>query len=131
MSTVITPSMTDQIVLSAFQYLVNAELRKRTQGALDFRFGCQEGSVAALIMLFGEGDEVTAKQAFDRGESWIHLTERIVEEKLKVWATACQKMNGTEETEVDYEAMQEAVKQAVNSFAMQEPDLLRNALKNS
>lgn len=130
MSTVITPSMTDQIVLSTFCYLVDAELRKRMQGSLDFRFGCQEGFIAALIMLFGEGDEITAEQAFDKEESWIHLTERIVDEKLEAWATACHETNDTE-AQVDYEAMQEGVKNAVNEFAMQDPDLLRNALKNS
>jgi len=129
--TIILPSLTNEMILSVFKYLVDAELRKKAPGAIDFRFGCQEGIIAAVVLMFGEADDETAQLAYDKNETWLHVTERIVDEKLRVWSDVIDQLNVDRNADIDYEAMIEAVNEAVNNFALENPTLLIDALKRN
>ena len=125
---VILPSMTEQMILAAFNHLVECELRKNINGQTEFWFGNQEGLIASFIIMFGQGEESTVERAYNAGRSWLHLTERIVKENLKDWVTGLAELDRGDE--VDFKAMQEAVDKAVNDYALQHPRDMSDALRN-
>ncbi|MHA2279851.1 MAG: hypothetical protein ACXAC5_03115 [Promethearchaeota archaeon] len=128
---IILPSLTNDMVLSVFRYLVDAELRKRMPGAVDFRFGCQEGIIAALCLMFGNADDLIVERSYDKNETWLQITERIAEEKLQSWGETLDELNDDPDLEIDYEQMVEAVNKAVNQFALENPTLMIDALKKN
>jgi len=130
-NSIIVPSLTNDMILSVFRYLVNAELRKRAPGALDFRFGCQEGMIAALSLMFGNADETVRQLSHDKEERWLQITERIVDEKLSSWADTLDRLNDEANFSVDDARMIQAVESAVNEFALENPTLLIDALKKN
>lgn len=121
---VLIPSMTTQIVLSAFEYLVNMELLKGTQSSFEFRNGCQEGMIATLILMFGSASDEAAEEAYEKQETWMHLSQRIVDEKLNHWTQVIANNEDYSPDVMDFE-----VKNAVQEFAKEHPTLLINALK--
>jgi hypothetical protein len=128
---IILPSLTNDMVLSVFKYLIDSELRKRIPGQVDFRFGCQEGIIAALVIMFGNADDVVVQISYDRNETWLQIVERIVEEKLQSWGETLDLLNDDPDQEVDFEKMTEAVEKAVNQFALENPTLMIDALKKN
>ncbi|KKK47019.1 hypothetical protein LCGC14_3159410 [marine sediment metagenome] len=123
---VIFPSLTDQMVLGVFKYLVEAELRKNLKGQSEFRFGCQEGMIGAITLMFGEADDLTVETAYDNGRTWLHIIEEIRDE-LPSWVDALQ--NATDVSEIDFEKMQNAIDLAVNNHALKHPNKLGDALR--
>lgn len=129
MANIILPSLTNQMVLGIFKYLVDAELRKKIAGCLDFRFGCQEGMIVTLSLMFGDVDDQTAELAYEKQKSWLQITEKIVEAKLSDWARKLENLdNDSDTTELD--GLNEAVEQAVEDYALQHPTALTDALSN-
>lgn len=124
---VILPSLTDQMILGVFKYLLEAELRKSVSGQADFRFGCQEGMIAAIVLMFGEADDLTAEVAYDSKKTWLHVIEEI-QESLQDWA---ETLENAENHEVDFKNMQDAVDVAVNEYALKHPKKLGDALRKS
>ena len=123
---VILPSMTDQMVLGVFKFLVEAELRKNIGGQKDFRLGCQEGMIAAMVLMFGETDDLTAEVAHDQRKSWSHVVEEI-RQNLQTWEDALKAV--ADHTEIDFEGLQDAVDKAVNDYALKYPKKLGDALR--
>jgi len=123
---VILPSLTDQMVLGIFKYLVEAELRKSISSQSEFRFGCQEGMIAATVLMFGDADDVTAEIAFDQGRSWLQIVSDIKED-LQSWADTLEKAEAS--AEVDWKQMRDAVDKAVNGYALKHPKKLGDALR--
>lgn len=126
MGSVILPSLTDQMVLGVFKFLVEAELRKNIEGQQELRFGCQEGMIAAIVLMFGEADDAIAEAAYNNGKTWSHIVEEI-RETLQSWTDALS--NATEHTEIDFENLQDAVDKAVNEYALKHPKKLGDALR--
>lgn len=125
---IIVSSLTNEMVVSLFKYLVDTELRKRAPGAMDFRFGCQEGVIATLSIMFGNADDLIAEIAYEKEESWLQVTERIVDQKLSSWASNLDQLSEEEDFSIDYEQMSAAIDKAVNEFALENPTLLNDAL---
>lgn len=123
---VILPSMTDQMVLGVFKYLVEAELRKSVLSHTDFRFGCQEGMIAALVIMFGQTDDSVAEKAYDNGVSWSHIINDITE-GLQTWVDTLENISNY--TEINFEDLQDAVDKAVNNYALKHPRKLGDALR--
>ena len=123
---VILPSMTDQMVLGVFKFLVEAELRKNIDGQKEFRFGYQEGMIAAIVLMFGETDDLTAEVAYNNRKSWSHVVEEI-RQNLQTWADALE--SAADYTEIDFEGLQDAVDKAVNDYALKHPKKLGDALR--
>ena len=126
MESVILPSLTDQMVLGVFKYLVEAELRKNVPTQGEFRFGCQEGMVSAIVLMFGEADDAVAEAAYDNNKTWLHVVEEIKED-LQDWAETLEKTAIPDE--VDFESFQDAVDVAVNEYALKHPKKLGDALR--
>lgn len=122
---VVLPSMTDQMVLGVFKYLVEAELRK-IMGQNEFRTGCQEGTIATMGLLFGTSDDLTAEVAFENKKTWIHVIEEI-RENLQTWVDTLERAE--EFTEIDVDELQDAVDVAVNDYALKYPKKLGDALR--
>ena len=129
-STVVLPSLTNQMILSAFKFLVEAEVQKQggTSGALSLWQGNQDGYVTAVCDFFGEADEGTARKAFENEGSWLQVTEKIVETKLSDWVVIVQ--NAESEAEIDYDKMRTAVSDAVEEYGLEHPEQLIDALKH-
>ncbi len=130
-ASVILPSLTDQMVLGVFKYLVEAEMRKSLNGLVetkttDFRYGCQEGMIASLVLMFGEADNLTAEIAYDSGTSWSHMVEEIVGD-LQSWTDTLEA--AADHTEVDFGQLQDAIDNAVNKYALKHPKKLGDALR--
>lgn len=123
---VILPSMTDQMVLGVFKFLVEAELRKNIDGQKEFRFGCQEGMIAAMVLMFGETDDLTAEVAYDNKKSWSHVVDEI-RQNLQTWAEALEA--AADQTKIDFGSLQDAVDEAVNDYALKHPKKLGDALR--
>ena len=123
---VILPSLTDQMLLGVFKYLVEAELRKNVPGQLELRMGAQDGMIAALVLMFGEADSVTAELSFNNGKTWTHVIDEITED-LQTWVEALE--NETEHVEIDFVALQDAVDKAVNDYALKHPKKFGDALR--
>jgi len=123
---IIFPSLTDQMVLGVFKYLVEAELRKSVPGHTDFRFGCQEGMIASMVIMFGQADDAVAEKAYDQGVSWSHIIGDIKKD-LQTWENALENMEN--HTQVDFESLQDAVDKAVNDYALKHPKKLGDALR--
>lgn len=126
MGSVILPSLTDQMVLGVFKYLVEAELRKMLKSQQEFRFGCQEGMIAALVLMFGESDDLTAEMAYNNGKSWLQVVEDI-SENLQTWADTLSQAENY--TAIDFEGFQNAIDKAVNDYALKHPKKLGDALR--
>lgn len=124
---IILPSLSNDMVLSVFKYLVDAELRKRLSSGTDFRFGCQEGVVAGIGIMFGNAD-LTSEQSYDRQKSWLQLSERIVDEKLTAWAEKIDGYSEDPDLNIDFNQMIADIDEAVNDFALEHPTLLYDAL---
>lgn len=129
MSSVVLPSLTDQIVLGVFKYLVEAELRKSVQssGQVEFRYGCQEGMIASLVIMFGEVDDLAAETAYNSGSTWIHVVGEIVT-NLKLWKDTLESENMES---IDFDGLQDAVDEAVNEYALKHPTKLGEALRKN
>lgn len=123
---VILPSLTDQMVLGVFKFLVEAELRKNIEGQQELRFGCQEGMIAAIVLMFGEADDVVAEVAYNNGQTWSHIIEEI-QGNLQSWVDTLT--NATEYDKIDFESLQDAVDKAVNEYALKYPKKLGDALR--
>lgn len=128
-NSVILPSMTDQMVLAIFKHLVSCELRKNLEGQHEWWFGNQEGFVAAVAIMFGETDDATAHEAYVKGGTWLQITEKIVEEELQDWAKGLSSLEKGET--VDLEAVQQAIDKAVDTYALQHPKSLSDALRKN
>lgn len=128
---IILPSLTNDMVLAVFRYLVDAELRKRVPSQTDFRFGCQEGMIASLSIMFGNADDLVVEMSYDKQETWLHITERIVEEKLQNWGESIDLINDEPDQSIDYEQLMKDVDEAVNQFALENPTLMIDALKKN
>jgi hypothetical protein len=115
------------MILGVFKYLVEAELRKEMDGQQEFRFGCQEGMIAALVLMFGETDDLTAEMAYDNGKTWLHLTGEILTEYLQGWADTLH--SAEDYTDIDFEELQDAIDEAVNNYALKHPRKLGDALR--
>ncbi len=122
---IILPSLTDQMILGVFKYLVEAELRKNAPGQGELRSGCQKGMIASIVLMFGEADDVTAKTAHDNGGTWLHVVEEI-KENLQDWAETLETVS---HEEIDFESFQDAVDVAVNNYALKHPKKLGDALR--
>jgi hypothetical protein len=125
---IVLPSLSNDMVLTIFKYLVDAELRKHLHGNVDFRAGCQEGVVAALAIMFGTADDITAERTYEKQESWLHISERIVDEKLSAWAEELDRYSEDPDANIDFQQMIDDVDDAVNEFALENPTLLFDAL---
>lgn len=123
---VILPSLTDQMVLGVFKYLVEAELRKHIDGQSDFRSGCQEGMVASMVLMFGETDDLTAEIAYDKGKTWLHIVGEI-QGNLQTWTDALEV--APDHTGINFEDLRDAVDKAVNDYALKHPKKLGDALR--
>ncbi len=128
---IIVPSLTNDMILSLFRYLVDAELRKRIPGSLDFRFGCQEGLIATISLMFGDADELVAELSYDKEETWLQVTERIVDEKLSSWANSFEQLEDDHNVSIDFAQMVKDINGAVNEFALENPTLLIDALQKN
>lgn len=128
-TTVILASMTTQMVLVYFKLFVSAELRKHQVKLADFYSGQQDGIALALGATFGTADEATAESSYDSGESWIQVAENIVDEKLSHWVTILEKND--QALQIDYKKMQEDTEASVEEYALENPELLVNALKRN
>ncbi len=127
MSTVIFPSLTNQVVLTVFEFLVNAELKKRQTTFHDLKWGCQEGMIASLAILFGSANDEEYQEAYGNGNTWLEVTEAIVDRELRDW---CDVIDDSEDaTEISAEALKKDVKMAVENYALAHPEKLINALK--
>lgn len=122
MDSVILPSLTDQMVLGVFKYLVEAELRKKLENQQEFRFGCQEGAIAMMVLMFGETDSVTAEKAYDAGKTWIHIVGDI-QEDLQDWVDL------NRDKQFNHVDLQDAVDKAVNNYALKHPMRFGDALR--
>lgn len=116
---VILPSMTDQMVLGVFKYLVEAELCKSIKGAVKHRFGCQQGMVAGVALMFGVTEETNG--------TWLQITEKI-RESLQDWVDLLEKTEDYDE--INFGELQDAVDVAVNNYALKYPKKLGNALRH-
>lgn len=123
---IILPSLTDQMILGVFKYLVEEELRKSVPTQGEFRFGCQEGMIAAIVLMFGEADDATAETAYDNGGTWLHIVGEIKQD-LQYWADTFE--NTANYEEIDFESFQDAVDAAVNEYALKHPKKLGDALR--
>ena len=121
----ILPSLTNQIAIDVFKYLIDAELRKHMPQSYEFRFGCQEGLIAALSMLFGYTDDETAEQVYDAGESWLQITQQIVKDNLSSWIADFDALK-----DVDYVKMEKDIDSAIEKFVLKNPTLLIKSLSN-
>jgi hypothetical protein len=124
---VILPSLTDQMVLGVFKYLVEAELRKNFNNQSEFRFGCQEGMIASMALMFGEADDLTAEKAYNNGDSWLQIVLWIQDKYLQDWVDALS--SAVDVLEINFNDMQDAVDEAVNNYALQHPQKLGDALR--
>ncbi len=124
----VIPSMTTIEVLAAFRHLVDAELRKRAGGdSITFREGCQEGYIASMADRYGTTSDEEAERAFNNKETWSHVTLQIVDDNLSDWADTFENLEDI--TDIDFDAFNQAVHNAVAEFALRNPRKLHNALK--
>lgn len=123
-SSVILPSMTDQMVLGVFKYLVESELCKSLQGSVKHsvkhQFGCQQGMIAGVALMFGVTSE-------NLSNNWLQIVEEI-REKLQDWVDLLDK--AVDRDEIDFEELQNAVDAAVNNYALKHPKKLGDALRH-
>ncbi len=131
MSTVIIPSLTNQMILEIFKFLVTAEIHKRVTRACDFRSGQQDGYIAHVAMQFGSSEDGVAETAYDEGKTWLHVTHRIVDEKLESWTDAVDELVDDPDINIDLMAMNKDVARAVEEFALENPTLLIDAIKKN
>ena len=91
---------------------------------LDYFSGNQEGYLDCLGDLFGE-DETKMIASFRNKTDWSTVVASIVRDKLSDLASEMEKLIDSENTgrDVDKEA-----EQAVNSYALEHPGELNNAL---
>lgn len=128
MSTIhVQTSLSLSVALKAFRFLVDSEIRGRAQGAHDFRSGDQNGYISCLVDHYGSANDNVVEQAYDRKETWSHVTADIVAEHLSDWAESFENLESADE--VDYESMMDAVSNAVEKYALQHPRKIINALK--
>lgn len=130
MGNIVFPSLTDQMVLGVFKYLVDSEIRKSVpvSGHVDFRHGCQEGMIAALGIMFGTNSDDVAETAYDSGGSWMHVIEEICAD-LTDWKDSLEA--ATDASSINFSAMMDAVDEAVNKYALANPRKLGEALRAS
>lgn len=124
----VIPSMTTMEVLTTFRYLVDTELRKRAGGdSMAFREGCQDGYIASIADRYGTTTEEKAERAYNKQETWTHVTLQIVEENLSEWADTFKNLEDL--NDIDFDALYKAIRDAVTEFALQNPKKLHKALK--
>ena len=109
-----------QMVLGVFKYLVEQELRKNIQGQQEFRCGCQEGMIAAMVLMFGEAD--TSK---DDNKTWLHIV-REIQEELRTWVDKLESLE--DYSEINFEGLQDAIDEAVNDYALKHPKALKDLM---
>jgi len=124
---VILPSMTDQMILGVFKFLVECELRKNMDRTTDYRSGQQDGAIYMLTLMFGACGDTEAELAYDNKISWSHVTTQIAEEKLQTWIDTLSSVDDWDSIDID--RMQQEISQAVDAFALQHPKLLTDALR--
>lgn len=128
MTSVILPSLTNQIVLDVFKILVDAEVRKRQAKSFEFCSGQQDGVILYHELLFGAAaNDQQADEAANKNRSWDHVIEQIVEEKLKDWAETFEKIEDS--SEINLEMFRIELERAVEEFALEKPELMIDALK--
>ena len=128
MSTVdVQTSLSLSVALRAFRFLVDSAIRGRAQGAHEFRAGDQNGYIACLVDHYGSAKDDAVELAYDRKETWSHVTADIVAEYLSDWAESFENLESADE--VDYESMMDAIGKAVDKYALQHPRKIINALK--
>ncbi len=128
MGSVILPSLTDQMVLGVFKFLVEAELRKSITGQQEFRYGCQTGAVTMMVLMFGSSQLVASRwlTAHTKKQTWLYIVEEI-RETLQTWTELLSEAEVHDE--IDFEGLQDAVDKAVNDYALQHPKKLGDALR--
>lgn len=120
---VILPSLTDQMVLGVFKYIMEAELRKNIPGQAELQFGCQEGAIATIVLMFGETDDLASGIAHNNGGTWLQIVGEI-KEQLQDWVEVLETNDA-----IDLESLQDAIDVAVNNYALKHPKKLGDALR--
>ena len=121
--------MTNQIVLAVFEFLVQAELRKKIAKLHDNQFGWQEGGIQMLSILFGTASDADAQRGYESGETWIQITGDIIGEHLTCWDKLLSESEN--HLALDWKTFESDVKKAVEDFAIAHPERMVNALKKT
>ncbi len=122
MSTVIVPSLTNQMVLAYFESLVHSELLKLRKGSQDFQSGIQEGIIRGLSIQFGKSSESVSM--IKEIKTWSQIAEKIVQDKLSTWITEV-----TNNISFDNDTLEADIKKAVTEYAISHPQNMIDALK--
>lgn len=73
------PALTDEIIVGIFEYLCACEIRKLLKILPNNQEGQQDGYVMCLTDLFGSVDEDIAESMYQRGKTYIHVIDRIMD----------------------------------------------------
>lgn len=98
-SYILKPSYTAEMLVSIFNRLCCAEVRKQIGFQPDLQEGFQNGYIYCLTDLFGEVSDEESEKIFDSGQSYLHVIDKIVEFGLQVTIDAMK--NNDEEVTIE------------------------------
>jgi len=98
-SYILKPSYTTEMLVSIFNRLCCAEVRKRIGFQSEMQEGFQNGYIYCLTDLFGQISDEEHEKMFDAGQSYLHIIDKIVEFGLQVTIDAMK--NNDEELSIE------------------------------
>jgi len=121
------PSLTVQMALDTFKYLVFLELKKRHPKFLDYCDGCQEGAIMILSLLFGQVEEEEWLSVVKKGNSWIHIIQEIVNNDLSSWSSHFENLKDF--ASIDLDKLNKDIETAVVNYSVSHPRKMVEALQ--
>jgi len=120
------PSLHEGARTDVFKYLVKEELYKNIKGQQEFRFGCQEGMIAAVELIYGKSKPCPITETDDStfGKTWLHIV-REIQEELRTWVDKLENLE--DYSEIDSEGLQDAVDKAVTDYVLKHPKAFKDA----
>lgn len=122
------PPLTNETIVTIFERLVSAETRKLLGYLPQMQEGFQTGYIFCLTDFFGSAPDETNQQAYENGQSYIHVIEEIVNTYLTDLLAAIKSKNKIELE--DFEKIDREVVLAVASYLRERPVVARTAIQS-
>jgi hypothetical protein len=128
---VVEPVITDNMLIATFEYLCICEVKKRLGMSPAMHEGCQDGYAMCLSHLLGESDEDVVERAFDREKTYLHVIERIVNEKLASFIESTKgRFSGESLFDISVlEQINESTREAVDEYHQEHPGEFSEAIR--
>lgn len=127
---ILQPNMTEEMLLTIFEYLCICEVKKQIGMSPEGFEGSQNGYVMCLSHLFGECSEDEMEWAFEEEKTYLHVVERIINTKLsELVETLKSKIDSDFPNIATYDAINESSRNAVREYHAEHPGELGAAIK--